>query len=429
MLYAILQPLMRLALRIFFRKIYFSNAEVIPWGKPLIIASNHPTAFMEPLIYCSFLRQPLHSITRGDVFARPFFGKILKSLYMVPIFRFKDGFGNLKLNNASFEHCYQTLADKKAILIFSEGRTKLEKRLRPIQKGTARMAFGTWESLGNTDLDIQIVPVGLNYVSGNCFRDEVMIRFDAPISLREYEKMYHENPIRSVTKLTEELKNKLEKLVIIVADTNDDEFAEQLLTIRRNELYDGVLPIVSESNKRLEAEKRVADRICQMSDDEKVFWKKETADYFKKLDENSIKDDILAKNIPIGWKNQTARVLGFLPATIGYVANILPVSLAQRIANKRVSADHVEFFTPVLIGSSLLLYLIYYLFLLIFAGIFNQLIVWLCLLILPFLGYYAVTYYEFNKKFKTATVLNKLNETTITDLRLQRKFISRLEKI
>ena len=211
MLYAILQPLMRLALRIFFRKIYFSNAEVIPWGKPLIIASNHPTAFMEPLIYCSLLRQPLHSITRGDVFTHPFFGKILKSLYMVPIFRFKDGFGNLKLNNASFEHCYQTLADNKAILIFSEGRTKLEKRLRPIQKGTARMAFGTWESLGNTDLDIQIVPVGLNYVSGNCFRDEVMIRFDAPISLRDYEKMYHENPIRSVTKLTEELKNRLEK--------------------------------------------------------------------------------------------------------------------------------------------------------------------------------------------------------------------------
>ncbi len=428
MLYALLQPLMRLALRFFFKKIYFSNAKVLPWGKPFILASNHPTAFMEPLIYCSFLRSPLHSITRGDVFEKPFFRRILKSMYMIPIFRFKDGYGSLKLNHASFEHCYRTLSDQKAILIFSEGRTKLEKRLRPLQKGTARIAFGTWDANGSTAADIYIVPVGINYVSGKKFRDEVMVRFDTPIRLRDMEDKYLENPIRAVSTLTEEIKKRFEKLVIIVNNPADDQLAEQLLTIRRNEWYDGVLPIVSENNNRLEAEKRVADRINAMDDEDKFFWKQKTNFYFDKIQENNLDDFAVAQPMSVRWATWLAMAVGLLPALLGRGGNFLPAYIARTIAHRRVTEDHAEFFAPVLIATGLLLSLLYYLLLFIGACFLNNFIIWFVVLSLPLCGYYSLIYAEHWEKIKKAQQAAIVPADQWKELVALRRCISRLEK-
>ncbi|MBK6903255.1 MAG: hypothetical protein IPH04_10715 [Saprospirales bacterium] len=71
MLYPITRPLAKIALSVFFRKLYLSGLENIDWEKPVILAANHPTAFIEPCILACWLPKPLHFMVRGDFFSNP----------------------------------------------------------------------------------------------------------------------------------------------------------------------------------------------------------------------------------------------------------------------------------------------------------------------------------------------------------------------
>ena len=176
MLYPLVRPLATIAIWAFYRKIYLSNAHRIPKEGPVILAANHPTAFMEPCILACFQDRPLHFLVRGDLFKKNIFASLLRSLNMLPVYRIQDGgYSNLKNNFSTFEDCFRALKDGKAIMILAEGRTIHEKKLRPIRKGTARIAFGALDKYG--EMDLPIIPVGVNYTYADQPRSEVMIDF------------------------------------------------------------------------------------------------------------------------------------------------------------------------------------------------------------------------------------------------------------
>ncbi|HNA95205.1 MAG TPA: 1-acyl-sn-glycerol-3-phosphate acyltransferase, partial [Saprospiraceae bacterium] len=148
MLYAVVRPVAKTGFKVFFRHIHIQGLENIPREGPLLLAANHPTAFIEPCVAACFQHRTLHFIVRGDIFKNPFYIKILKALHLIPIFRFKDGYTNLKQNQETFRYVNQVLQERKTILILVEGRTIQEKKLRPVQKGPARMAFGAYDAYG-----------------------------------------------------------------------------------------------------------------------------------------------------------------------------------------------------------------------------------------------------------------------------------------
>ena len=94
-LYHIIRPVITLAFRLYFKKIQHFGAEKIPLGKPLIFSVNHPTGFFEPTVLaCTFWEHDFYFITRGDMFKKPFYRRILESFFMIPIYRFRDGFAD-----------------------------------------------------------------------------------------------------------------------------------------------------------------------------------------------------------------------------------------------------------------------------------------------------------------------------------------------
>ncbi|MCB0636727.1 MAG: 1-acyl-sn-glycerol-3-phosphate acyltransferase, partial [Lewinella sp.] len=144
MLYAAVRPLAKIGLQHYFRRIDVAHLDRIPKDAPVILAANHPTAFIEPCILACFGDRPLHFLVRGNLFKKGIYDKLLRSLHMLPVFRFVDGgYEDLKQNYATFAACHEALAQRKTIMILAEGRCIHEKRLRPIRKGTARIAFGT----------------------------------------------------------------------------------------------------------------------------------------------------------------------------------------------------------------------------------------------------------------------------------------------
>ena len=64
-------------------------------------------------------------LTRAAVFKKPLVAKLLNSVQMLPVYRIRDGWGNIANNNAIFESCTKLLHQGNAVAIFPEGSHNL----------------------------------------------------------------------------------------------------------------------------------------------------------------------------------------------------------------------------------------------------------------------------------------------------------------
>ncbi|GEO08241.1 1-acyl-sn-glycerol-3-phosphate acyltransferase [Segetibacter aerophilus] len=175
---------MRWGLLIFFRKIVFENRLSLNKEGPLLIACNHPNSFLDALVIGSHFKQPIHFLARGDAFKNPFAKRLLGALKVIPIYRLSEGKEYLALNDTTFERCTEILKEGGIVLIFSEGLCLNQWKLRPLKKGTARIALNAWKEIKMGD-DFRVLPVSLNYSSFCRFRKNVIIRFGRAIERSE----------------------------------------------------------------------------------------------------------------------------------------------------------------------------------------------------------------------------------------------------
>jgi len=409
-----------IALKTHFRKIYFSNADRIPWDKPVILAVNHPTSFVEPCLLAAFLPKSLYFLARGDLFKKPAYAKILASLHILPVFRMKDGgYGKIKNNYATLARCFDALNDQKTILIMAEGSCIQEKRLRPLRKGTARLAFGTYEKY--PDLDIQIVPVGVNYTYPDKFRTEAMFDFGEPIAVQDYVATYQKNTNEGFRQLTSELEKRLRKRVVVIDEAADEPLVENLLVLHRTDHQDELLPILSDSNERLQSEVRIARQVNEMKSPLKAYLGKLSNAYFSQLKTNGITDESLQRLGFANMSNLIVLITGFIPFIIGYVGNYIPLRYAEHVMDTKVKdvEDKISVGLAVAIGG----FLVYYLLLVIFGFAINKLAFWILLVMLPIWGFFALMYREFYAKYKAAKKVEKLNPNLRTELLQMRREI------
>lgn len=389
MLYYLVRPIARLGTYLFFRKIYFANEERIPRDKPVILAINHPTGFLEPIIMAVLLSKPLHFLVRGDFFSKKFYGSLLRALHMIPIFRMRDttGFSGVKSNFSTFEACYAGLKDGKIIMIFPEGRTVLEKRLRPLQRGLVRIAFGTLERYPEIE-DLYVVPVGVNFTDGLLPRGDVMINFGEPLSMRSF----HQTGANSEgDALLETLATEMAKNIVIVENPADDELAEGLFDLDRTERSLKTFPILDRDAMYLWREKAIAARINTWSAETKNKTKDSVSAYFNALKQANINDKAI--NSSVGLGSWLFLVLGFLPAWLGRIFCFPPAYLACYIQVKRVR--RLEYKLPVWAVVSWFSFLIYYIIWLLLAAISGQWIILVAALALGACGYFGLVYLEY----------------------------------
>jgi 1-acyl-sn-glycerol-3-phosphate acyltransferase len=404
MLYYIAKYLSRIWSRVYFRKIYFTGQNSVKNDKPIIFAVNHPTAFLDPVLAAAFLDPIVHFIVRGDIFNSKTVRTILASLKMYPIFRFRDGYSNLKNNQATMDFCYKTLSEGKNLLVLAEGQTKHEKRLRPIQKGTARMAFGAIEKYG--ELDIVVMPLGVNYSDSHRYRSEVMMKLGEPIYLKDLMPVYKENPRKAVKQLTDSISDGLKKLVIHIENEDDDDLVNQLLDIQRNDIEKKFLPMVSSSNVLLKNEYEAVEIINKMDPEKKTELKNSLDDYQKELDLNNCEDIGVTQFEKHNFINTIFVILGYVPFLLAVLINGLPLYLAKRFADDKVKK--IEFHSSVRYGAGLVGYLVYWLIFFVIAMLIgNQLFLGL-VIAAPILGFFALYYDEILKKWKAARKFKSL---------------------
>lgn len=189
---------------------------------PLLFAANHPNSFLDGVILTTLLEEDLYSLARGDAFKSKKFRGILKWLRQLPVYRTSEGVENLQHNYATFEACHEVFKKNGNVLIFSEGKCVNEWHLRPLKKGTARLAITAWEK----GIDLTVVPVGFNYNPFRNFGKNVFVNFGEP--LKNNLILSEEVEGKRLLTFNSELKNQLEKLVFEIDPYDKQKLKDKL---------------------------------------------------------------------------------------------------------------------------------------------------------------------------------------------------------
>ena len=140
----------RTGLQFYCGKIDFDKTHMYNGDQPLILACSHPNSFFDALVMGAYHPRRLHFLARGDAFKNPRAAKALRMLNMIPIYRLSEGKEHVENNRDTFDECNRVFKNKGTVLIFSEGVCVNEWKLRPLKKGTARLAYMCWEEHGDT---------------------------------------------------------------------------------------------------------------------------------------------------------------------------------------------------------------------------------------------------------------------------------------
>src|SRR6056297_132027 len=196
-----------------YREFYVINRPQKKQEKPSIITPNHQSALMDAMAVLFAKKEPLVFLARSDIFKQKAVASILYFLKILPIYRIRDGFDNLKNNQETFDHTVRVLSNKRGLVILPEGNHYGAKRLRPLKKGFGRIAFMT-EINGDEQVDLQIVPTAIDYTAYDTFFSRLTVVFGEPFPLKPYMEEYKNNSQKALNSITQHLRKSLQEHII-----------------------------------------------------------------------------------------------------------------------------------------------------------------------------------------------------------------------
>lgn len=343
MLYNIFGRIIRTFLQLFYKRIYINGLENIPKDKPVLLASNHSNALMDGLVIATFLigYRSSYFLGRASIFGNWFLDWLFTTVQIIPIYRPRDGENYTSKNVTTFERVDNVLLKNKAVLIFPEGNCIKEKRLRPLKKGTVRMAFSAWEK----GADVHIIPIGVNYSKHDEARSDVMLSFGKPIQIEDYRSDFEEEPSKAYNNANHDLKIGIESKMTLIENPDNKEVIEQMLEIGRNDFQEKDIFIMSNNPERLNHEKEIANKINTLAKENKPQLDNLKIDanaYF-----NALKNEKTTDKALVNYKKSTNFIillLAPLATVLGFVLHF-PLRYFKSLAIKMTKKDTTMFIT------------------------------------------------------------------------------------
>lgn len=392
--------------------------------EPIILVSNHQNGMMDPIMLCITERKQLHWLTRSDIFKNPLVAKILHNINMLPVYRPKDKDEKSKeKNELIFEESYRRIAAGNIISIFPEGNHGNKKHLRSIKTGIARIAFGA-EAASNFDLNIHIIPVGIDYSDYVHFRSTILINYGDPIPIKQYEELYKSDPIKAVNELRKDVKTALSKQIIDIKDLElyptlmgIQNVCESFLLKKQNlhhthyNKFKVFKDLTDEIVTRKEANIELIDQLTT-----------QTKSYQDQLIPLKIKEDNL---VNYNEKNLLTKLgLIFLSPLflIGYIFNGIPLNITNSFVKKKIKDTHFKSSIKVGLGGFVFLFFYIILFI-IFSTIFNPYISLLIIVVGLTSGKIALLYSDTYKEEKAKRKIRQIDKNLLNLLLEKRKAI------
>jgi 1-acyl-sn-glycerol-3-phosphate acyltransferase len=183
-MYTLVKNIIRFGIFFYFKRVKIYGRDKIPSSGPIVFIGNHPNALIDPLLVAFKNPRNPYFLTRASVFGNRFLSGFFDRIKMLPIYRPRDGKNQMYKNEEIFKKCENILGEGNSLGVFAEGSHCIEKRIRPLKSGFARIVLATLESFPELK-DIQLVPIGLNYSDPTQALSEASVYFGDPISTRQ----------------------------------------------------------------------------------------------------------------------------------------------------------------------------------------------------------------------------------------------------
>lgn len=413
MLYKFFEILLKIAVRIYFRNKYVSGKENIPSGRPVMFVANHPGAFMDPIVIGTYANRTLYYIARGESFKNKLAAWFFRRIHMIPVYR-KEETPELTHKNADvFKACFEHFEKGRSLMIFPEGSSKIEYRLRKVKSGAARIALGA-ENQNNFDLGLMILPVGLTYSNPKNFRTDVHVSFGKPLNLKKYQKEYEKDNFSTAKQLTKDIENGIKAQMLFIENTENDEVFDQLQSVYFEEMIkrfeepdlskEEKLSLKNELVKAIDYFKRsspdLSDKLQQLLNE-----------YFNQIKEVETKYPEFNKRLIGGKTSLTKHVLrlifGFPLFLFGLISNYLPYKFSGWLAEKTSQRDDFTGGLRLVIGT--FTFFFYYTGLTFLLGTYMVPIYSVMLVFsMPFMGMIALGYARVYSAFKAELFYQKM---------------------
>ncbi|MCS7035837.1 MAG: 1-acyl-sn-glycerol-3-phosphate acyltransferase [Saprospiraceae bacterium] len=227
LIYAALRVVVWVSVRVFYRKRLVLGREHFRFDGPAIVVANHPSTLMDVLNPALEICQEMFFLANYGLFRHPVSRWLLTRLFCIPVMRPEDVRpGEERDNSRAFEASFQHLERGGVLFIAPEGTSWMNRFVRPLKTGTARIALGA-EARNNWQLGVKIVPVGLSYSAPHRFRSEVVVNAGPAVYAAEWRAVWETDPAAAIEGLTQYLEGQLKQLSIHTGD----EAGEQALTM------------------------------------------------------------------------------------------------------------------------------------------------------------------------------------------------------
>lgn len=430
--YTVMKPVVRVGLRVFFRNLEVRHRERLRLPGPLMLCSNHPNTLMDPLVTAVQRHQPIAFLAKSTFFKNPILGAIMRSGNCIPIYRRQDAEGGAETltpaqltasNEASFGRCYDYLERGGTVMIFPEGTSVSERRLRPLKTGAARIALGT-EARHDFKLGLKLVCVGTNYFDPTRFRSDVLLNVAPPIQVADYAARYHQDPDAAADELTEEITRRLTRRLVISRAADDDQLAQQVERTFGDHLNPDDDPTTLYDNFQLS--RTLLDAVAwfeQHDPGRLAALRAALSTYLASLAAHRLDDDALDQSQRPGTRlaDYLNLILGFPVWLYGLLTNYLPYKLPAEVAYR--ATKETEFIAALLFGVGIVTFPLAY------AAEAAAVQHWLThdwrltglfLISLPLAGFYALGYWNtLSARLKRLRV-RQLPTATLATLQSQR---------
>lgn len=416
MLYSFLKIVMQITVRVFFRSITVRNKELIPDKGPLMVLVNHPSTFMDPIVVATMLNRKVFSLGKGDLFKSRIARWFLPKLRVIPLYRQKDDPTLMSKNKEIFIKCFEHLEHSGALLMFPEGTSITERKLRPIKTGAARIALGA-EAQNNFQLGVHIITIGLNYANPHKFNRDLFINIGKPIEVSDFKEDYAINEFKAAENLTEEIRKRLEKLIIAIEDNKTDALVKNIEILYKYKLSKDLGISKTDKDADFMMTKNIIEIVnhYQKSNPqyvEKLSWR--INEYLNNLRQLGLTDKDIARNqksrsfLISNLKALLILVLGFPVYVYGAINNFLPFEIPGLLARK--ISKSMEFIGAISMVGGMFTFLIFYSVQIILVWKYLHL-QWLTIaygISLPISGLFAYWYFHTVNKMRTKWLLMML---------------------
>lgn len=389
---------------IFYRKVTVNYAERIPKEGLLIFTPNHQNALIDAMAPLCNIDKQLVFLARSDIFKKKAVAKILYFLKILPIFRIRDGYGELKKNDAIFLKTIDVLNSGNGLVLFPEGNHVPKHQLRPFKKGHARIAFQTAEA-NNFEVDLKIIPVGINYSEYQQIRSDITLNIGNPISVSDFYDLYKESSAVAINNLNKKLYEHLSPVMLNIENNEDYEMIDYLAFFYKEEMSKRLGFQNSIGLNGFKSQKKIINLLEKENYDKPESYsaiKSAFSNYLNLLRKTKLKADFPDKgdlSLANLFHNTFILLLGFPLFLYGLFNNILPFLLTMVLTKKVKDETFKSSFAYVI---SLVIFPLFYLVQLILVIVFvHQWWVWiLYALTLPMSAAFALDFTVYFKKIK-----------------------------